>query len=242
MDPLPRNFVPFPAGWGAPVHADEHGGDDGWGDDGASASVSASADGWGAPSHSAPGQAAGDGWGAPAPGGWGTSSPAPGAGDEWSASGPPAHGWGQPPPQSNQLGMYNLSRGQGAKKGSARRNPPAQTSAAQAPVSLHPSQAVAMTSPQGWGAPSAPGWGEPAAAWGQPPAPKPPVAKPAWANWASEAKMVITPPSPFFIASFPPRSVAADSCIYKVLSSQQCDWVFNQLLRSLVYQTDCHLS
>ena len=237
MDLSPRNFIPYPPpGWGAPAHADDHhqsGQDDEWAE-----GASTSNEGWGAP-HTATEHTAVDGWGAPVPGGWGAPTAVPAVpADAWGA--PPSTGqdWDVPVPMSGGagggggggggVGMFNLLRGHGnTKRSGAQHNPPAPTPAAQAPppASLHPSAAVQMHPAQAWGAPPAAGWGEPTQGWGghaAPKAPSPPAAKPAWTNWAAEAKMVNTSPHPATY-SYPHtiQSAAVGGGIRQVLSDEQ---------------------
>ncbi|TFK91812.1 hypothetical protein K466DRAFT_286950 [Polyporus arcularius HHB13444] len=189
MDISPRNLIPFPTGglWPAPApdEDEENEEDDSWGE-----GAEDSGDVWNQPSPAAHEPADERGYGAPTGGGWG--DPVPPTGGGWGA--PPASSeWGQPPTPAGN-GAYAMGRGNSRRGGAPTNAHPPTRAQAPAHTSLHPSaQAAAhtMSPAQGWGAPApaAPEWGQPTQNWGQPAPPKPPAQKPAWANWANEAKM-----------------------------------------------------
>ncbi|KAI9063224.1 hypothetical protein FKP32DRAFT_1592688 [Trametes sanguinea] len=190
-----RNYIPFPTAdnWGAPAHVGGHAGEaDAWGSDGGGGSAGAD-DAWGEPTHH-------DGdngeWGAPSGGDWGMPAP---AGDAWGA---PSSPQGMDP--GGYVTKKSSLKRSGARSRSRDSGPPPPQPQPPAPAAFHPSAAAHMPishfsaqhPPQDWGAPSGGHWGE--QSWGAPapappPPPKPPSAappsgKPAWANWANEAR------------------------------------------------------
>lgn len=246
MDRSPRNFIPFPTAghWPAPEHdgdAHEHDDEDDWGEGAAE-----SADVWGGPSSESEQHSVRD-WGAPSGGGWGD----PPSGGAWGEAPIAPGAWGLPPePASNGLGVYGMSKGNSKRGGVPVAQSPRTT--AQAPASLHPSAAVHMTpsaavhmAPSGWGAPHAAttAWGDPTGGWGQPPVPRPPAAKPAWANWANEVKMVNTKPAPVPNSyAYPADPVTVGGGTRQVLSNQQRSQLLSSLLAAPNQQTEGYFS
>ncbi|KAL1946782.1 hypothetical protein VTO73DRAFT_14886 [Trametes versicolor] len=253
-----RNYIPFPTDeWGEPGSLAAHEDNGGWGPGAGAGSLRSegTADqewgeppvadgGWGAPSVPA------GGWGAPTAGDWG---PAPAAAiDEWGAHGSPV----------------SMNEGvRGTKKSALKRSgahshsqqqplpvpPPAQ---APAPTSFHPSATAHMPqsrygahhAQQEWGAPDVAGWGG-QASWGPQappkPAPGPPAAKPAWANWANEAKgmpMVNTQPAPAASYGYPTQSAAAGGGARPAVSDQQRSQILSSLLQAPNQYTKDYLS
>ncbi|KAH9899851.1 hypothetical protein C8Q73DRAFT_681273 [Cubamyces lactineus] len=225
--------------WGAPGHVGSQDGAGDWGGNGAGAPVD---DAWGDPgvvAHAAP---AGE-WGAASGGNWDAS---PAAADEvWGSADSPVSATG---------GGFGTKKS-AMKKGGAHSHsqpsahPAPQPAQAPAHTSFHPSAAAHMASShygaqhasQTWGLATSSEWGAPGT-WGAPaPPPKPPPppaqssAKPAWANWANEAKKlptVNTQPVPTPSYSYPNPNAAAGGGARPVLSDQQRSQILNSLLQA----------
>ncbi|KAI0660963.1 hypothetical protein C8Q70DRAFT_755607 [Cubamyces menziesii] len=222
--------------WGAPGHVGSQDSAVDWGGDGASAPA---VDTWGEPGAVAP---AGE-WGAPPGDNWGSS---PAAADEvWGAAESPVSatggGFGSKKGATKKGGAHSHSQQQSA-------HPAPQPTQAPAHTSFHPSAAAHMASShygaqhasQTWGIATASEWGAPGG-WSAPaPPPKPPPApqnsaKPAWANWANEAKKlptVNTQPVRTTSYSYPNPNAAAGGGARPVLSDQQRSQILNSLLQA----------
>ncbi|CDO75605.1 hypothetical protein BN946_scf184858.g45 [Trametes cinnabarina] len=223
--------------WGATPHG---GGDDAWGSDLVASEPEGS---WG--QHA--GDNNGGGWDAPSGGDWGEPSPADGG---WGAPGSPQRTNPEPYPMKKS----SLKRS-GARSHSRDSGPPPPPQQPPAPAAFHPSAAAHMASshfsaphpPQDWGAHAGGQWGEPSSHWGAPapapppPPPKPPSApppsgRPAWANWANEARgmpMVNTQPvSATTTHAYRGHNSMAGGSSRRDISPQQRSQIMSSLLQA----------
>ncbi|KAI0771648.1 hypothetical protein BD413DRAFT_492913 [Trametes elegans] len=239
----PHNYIPFPSdNWDEPGNVGADDADDAWGDPGAGAD-------WedpGAGAHTA----GADDWGAPSGGDWGMPTAVD---NNWGAHAPAS-------PGSMNGGYGGQPRKSSLKKSGAHSHPQqsAHPPPAQAPAhtSFHPSAAAHMASshfgaqhaPQDWGAPATAGW-EDSGGWGPPPPPPPKpstTSKPAWANWANEARGIPTVNTQPATTSHPYRgqntAAAPAGGGRPALSDQQRSQILSSLLQAPNQYTKDYLS
>lgn len=236
MNRAPCNYIHFPtAGW--PRHpqatAEEIEDDGGWG----GAGVAASGEVWDPPANDW-GSVPANNWGSAPPNDWGSAPAAPGGWDEpvaddsWGPS-PAAHASG------GQGGYPAGSRGRSrSRQGDAQSNPQPTTQhgmrAPASPSSLHPSARAHQMSPSSWGL-VVDAWGTepPRPPWAQSTAPQPSGHRPAWTKWASEAKLVNTPPVHATPTTYDYAPQAAPGGgTRQVLSEQQRSQILSSLLEA----------